>query len=443
MKLLLVIPYDNLYKHATGYTKLLGYEPLTLSVLAALVPQEYHIDIEIVDEGMEKPAYNNHYDIVGISTVTSASHRAYELAAYFKSKGSYIAIGGHHVTLMPEEGKKHADSIFIGRSEKTWPQFFHDFIKGNPQQVYLQEDDSDELRLPIPRRDLVKKGNYLKQPVIIANYGCRNTCIFCSISKFCNGCSPKRPIADVIGEIKSLNTKEFIFLDPNQYSDKEYSKELYAELAKLKIRWGGLTTHNISDDQEMLKLMVKSGCSGVFIGFETLEEQNLSDMDKTSNSIQKYKDTIRILHEYQLPITGSFMVGLDHDTKESLLALPEKIHELEIDMMRYGIVTPIPNTGFFHKLEQEGRILTKDWSLYDSMHCVFQPKQMTPRELEEIFLKIWKQSYEYKNIFRRLNYTSNLKILKLLTGIGFRRYVRQLNRLYKNRDAHAATSLNQ
>lgn len=433
MKLLLLIPYDNLYKYATGYTKLIGYEPLTLSVLAALVPKEYNVDIKLVDEGMERGRYDHeHYDIVGISTVTSASGRAYELAAYFKAKGSYVVMGGHHITLMPDEAKEHADSIFIGRSEKTWPQFFHDFIKGTPQKAYIQENDSDVLRLPIPRRDLAKRGNYLRQPVIIANYGCKNTCIFCSISKFCNGCSPKRPITDVIEEIKSLNTKEFIFLDPNQYSDKDYSKELYAELIKLKIKWAGLTTHNISDDKEMLELMVKSGCSGVFIGFETLEERNLSDMDKTTNTIQKYKDTIQILHDYRLPITGSFMVGLDYDTKESLLALPEKIQEFRIDIMRYGIVTPVPNTGFYHKLEQEGRILTKDWSLYDSMHCVFQPKNMTPRELEDIFLKIWKESYTYKNIFSRLNYTPNLKILKFLTGIGFRIYVHQLNRLYKD-----------
>lgn len=298
MKLLLVIPYDNLYKYATGYTKLLGYEPLTLSVLAALVPKEYNIDIQIVDEGMERGRYDERYDIVGISTVTSACKRAYELAKYFKAKGSHVAMGGHHATLMPEEVKEHADTVFIGRSEKSWPQFFHDFIKKTPQKVYIQENDTDELCLPIPRRDLVKRRNYLRQPVIISNYGCKNKCNFCSISKFWNGCSPKRPIADVIEEIKSLNRKEFIFLDPNQYSDKEYSKELYTEIAKLNIKWGGLTTHNITDDQEMLDLMVKSGCSGVFIGFETLEAGNLSDMDKTSNTIQKYKETIQILHDY-------------------------------------------------------------------------------------------------------------------------------------------------
>jgi radical SAM superfamily enzyme YgiQ (UPF0313 family) len=431
MKLLLIMPYDDLYKHSLGYTKLISYEPLTLAVLAALVPPELNIDITIVDEGMEAHKINpkTHFDIVGISTVTSASKRAYELATLYRQLGSYIVMGGHHVTLLPDEAALHADSIFIGRSEKTWPQFFKDYIHHQPLKVYHQQDASPELHIPIPRRDLLKRRNYLKQPVIIANYGCKNKCNFCSISAFWKGCAPKRPIAEVIQEMKSLKTDQFIFLDPNQYSDQTYARELYQELVKLKIKWVGLATHNIADDDAMLELMVKSGCRGIFIGFESLNQQNLTSVNKEPNTVQKFRHAIDKIHYYGLTITGSFMVGFDHDTKESLAALPDLIEDLKLDIMRYGIVTPVPNTGLFHQMEKEGRILTRNWALYDSMHCVFQPKHMSPRELEEQFVKIWKKSYRYSKILQRLNYTQDLKLLKFLTGVGFRIYVNRLAKL--------------
>jgi len=428
MKLLLVIPYDYLYKYKKGYNKLISYEPLTLSVLAALVPQEYDIDITIVDEGMERTDYmQENYDIVGISVVTSAAKRAYELARYFKEKGSYIVMGGHHVTLLPKEAEQYADTIFIGRSERTWPQFIDDYIKSVPKKVYIQENKAEEcINFPLPRRDLIKRGNYLKQPVIIANQSCTNGCDFCSISNFHNNCAAKRPIVNVIEEIKSLKTRNFIFLDPNQYADKEYAKELYRELSKLNIRWVALATNNITEDDEMLNLMVKAGCRGLFIGFETLNQKNINNIGKRVNKVKDYKKTIEKLHNLNIAVTGSFILGLDSDTKKSLLALPEQIAELKLDFCRFGILCPTPNTPIYHKLEGENRILTKDWSLYDSMHCVYQPKNMEPQELEEIFLQVWKECYTYKKIIKRVFHTPNFKLIKLLGGIGFRRYIKRL-----------------
>lgn len=432
-KILMIIPYDSLYKYRKGYTKLISYEPITMSVLAALIPKEYEFQIDIVDEGMEHGNYNKkRWDIVAISSVTSAAPRAYELAKFFKEKGSYVVMGGHHITLLPDEAAEYADTIFIGRSEKSWPQFFHDYMNGTAKKVY-EEGCSGEgvIKYPIPRRDLIKRKNYLKQPVIIANHSCTNRCNFCCISNFHKGKSYKREIGDVVEEIKSLKTKEFIFLDPNQYSDREYAMELYRELEKLKIKWVALGTNNITEDGEMLESMVKAGCSGLFIGFESMNQTDISDIGKSVNRVTDYKKTVEILHNHKIAVTGSFILGLDSDTKESLLALPDKINDLKLDFARFGILCPAPNTPIYNKLESEGRILTKEWGAYDSMHCVYQPKNMEPHELEEIFLKVWQECYSMKKIWERTHITPDRKLIKFLGGIGFKIYIRRLEQVLR------------
>ena len=429
MKILLILPYDTTYKYKTAFIPAISYQPLTLGTLAALVPDELNAQITLVDEGVQRiePFKKQHYDLVGISAVTSSSIRAYELARYFRENGSYVFIGGHHATLLPDEAARHCDTVFTGSAQSTMPQFFYDYVQGQAQPRY----DSHIViasEIPTARRELMPKRGYLKQPTIVADYGCANNCKYCVINPFW-GANTRRPIADVIDEIKSLGRKEYIFLDPSPLSNIAYAKELYSELAKLDISWVGLSTLDVANDDELLDLLQKSGCIGLLLGFETFSQPDLDMLSKTKNKVIEYSTVVSKLHDKNIAVLGTFMLGLESDTRESLAALPELIAKTKIDIPRYAILTPYPTTALFDELDLQGRILTKDWSKYDSIHCVFKPANMSAGELEEASVRVWKETYSLKKIAARMKHTPQRKLTALITNVGFAIYTSRLRGL--------------
>lgn len=431
MKILFILPYDTTYRYKTAFIPSISYEPLTLSTLAALVPKELNAKITLVDEGVQRFNYTKEqYDIVGITATTSSAPRAYELANYFKSCGSYVLLGGHHVSLMPDEAQKHCDSVFVGSAEVTFPQFFVDYRKGIPQKRY-SSNGVQTCRIPIPRRDLMRKKGYLKQPTIIADYGCPNSCKFCVIHSFW-GNKAKRNVIDVINEIKLLNKREFILLDPSPFADRLYAKELLTELSKLKVKWVGLATLDIAKNEEMLDLLQKSGCIGLLCGFETFNSSDLADLSKRNN-IDEYKKIVQKIHRRKISVLGTFMIGLDSDTKESLKQLPKLIEEVQIDIPRFAILTPYPNTPLFHKYKAENRIVTEDWSKYDSIHSVISPRNLSSEETEQELIDIWNECYKFKRIFKRLNFTPQRKLTAFVTNIAFKIYANRIKKILGKR----------
>lgn len=421
MNILFILPYDTTYRYKTAFMPAISYEPLTLSTLAALVPEELNATITLVDEGVRKFDYSKQkYDIVGITSTTSGAPRAYELAAFFKKQGSYVLLGGHHVTLMPDEASAYADTIFTGSAECTFPLFFEDYKKGAPLKRYISTG-VDTAKMPLPRRDLMPKKGYMSHPTIIADYGCPNHCKYCVIHSFW-GNNGKRAVKDVIDEIKFLKKKSFLFLDPSPFSNKTYAKELLQALAELKIKWVGLAALDIVKDDELLDLLQQSGCIGLLTGFETFDSNNLADMNKHKNKISEYKDVIQKMHQRKISVLGTFMVGFDGDTLESLKKLPDLIDEIQVDVPRFAILTPYPNTPVFKELDSQGRILTRDWSRYDSIQCVYQPLHMSKDELEQAFINVWKECYTFKRIFRRFKAARQRKLTTLITNLGFRIY---------------------
>lgn len=406
----------------------LSYQSLTLSTLAALTPEKLNAQITLVDEGVMKFDYTkNHYDIVGISICTSSSARGYELADFFKARGSYVMIGGHHATLLPEEAAQHADSVFLGSAELTLPAFFEDYMNGVPKPLYHTGGVHAD-KIPVPRRDLMPKKGYLKPPTIVADYGCGNSCRYCVIHSFW-GNSARRPVASVVDEIKLLGAKEYLFLDPSPLSNRAYAKELFEALIPLNIKWAGLATLDIADDEELLASMEKSGCIGTLLGFETFNADDLSSMNKYKNKVDEYCEITEKLRTYGIAILGTFMLGFDGETKESIRELPDLIAKTKIDVPRYAILTPYPATPLFNHLENQNRILHKDWSKYDSIHCVFRPKNMTAYELEQEHLKVWKDTYKTGKILDRLRFTPQRKGTALITNFGFKIYARRLQEL--------------
>ncbi|MGV8906880.1 MAG: B12-binding domain-containing radical SAM protein [Acetobacterium sp.] len=433
MRILFILPYDNTYKYKGSFTKAISYAPLTLSVLAALVPKEIKAEIKIIDEGVQKGDYSSDYDIVFITCVTSSAKRAYELSHYFREKKSYVVLGGVHPTLMPEEAGAHANSIFMGLAEETFPEFIKDYLNGAPKKSYQQVAQCQHLAMPVPRRDLISTA-YINIPTVVANRGCQNSCAYCCIHQLWGHQGLTRPIDEVIREIKGLNSRRIILLDPSPSSNEAYAEEFFKALIPLKIKWSGLSTIDVVHHPKLFDLMVKSGCEGILAGFESINKENLVAVGKSTNKVDDYKYAIRQFHHADIPVLGCFVAGFDSDTRESLMETVDFIDEIGVDLPRFSILTPFPGTKMFEEYDKTGRILSKDWNRYDTMHVVFQPKNMDPQELQRTFYDMWKKSYTLKRIIKRINNTRYEKIIKLGANMGFKYYAHKLSKDGINND---------
>jgi radical SAM superfamily enzyme YgiQ (UPF0313 family) len=421
MKILLILPRDYTYHYHGLANKLIGpYAPLTLVTLAALVPKELEAQIDILDEGIQKPNYKNEfYDVVGITCVTSSAYRAYELSEYWRSRGAFVVLGGPHPTLMREEALQHADAVVVGLAEETWPQLLRDFKNGVVQRCY-EARYHGELSCPAPRRDLFPRLGYLPIPTVIANRGCQNHCFYCVVNQGEYARPAVRPIPEVIDEIRGLRTHQVMFLDPNLVSDREYAKNLLEALIPLELKWMAPTPADIVYDRELFELMIRSGCNGVMIGFESFSQASLDRSGKKFNQVHRYKEIVRTLHTHGMAVLGCFMLGFDDDTPEILSRTAEIVYDIEIDLPRYALVTPFPGSHLFARLKSEGRLLTEDWSRYDSQHVVFRPQHMSPTQLQQIFSDILWQSLSYRHIFHRARVAPHSTFLSMITNLGLR-----------------------
>jgi len=427
VRILFILPFDKTYRYKGSFNWAISYAPLTLTTLASLVPKELNADIKICDEGVSKPVTDGFFDIVCITCTASSANRAYELCSFWRGKGSYVILGGSHPTLMTSEAKQFADTVFVGFAEQTFPQFINDFIKGKPQKIYKHICEGEYLSMPVPRRDLLAK-RYMPVPTIVANRGCANSCAFCAIHKMWGSAGLTRPIGEVVDEIKTLKSKHYIFLDPSMSSNPQYAKELFNALIPLKINWMGLSTIDTVNDDELFNLMVKSGCEGILAGFETINEQSLIGVGKKTNKVSGYKSAVAKYHEAGISVLGTFVAGFDNDTKQSLYDTVDLIDEIGVDLPRFSILTPFPGTDMFADYEKQGRIRTLNWDMYDTMHVVFEPKNMTADELQESFTGMWKRTYEYKRIFKRINNVKRNRLANLLPALGFRFYAERMCR---------------
>lgn len=433
MKILLILASGPMYKYKTGiFKKPLRYAPLTLTTLASLIPSELEAKVEIVDEGIEVLNGNTGADLVGICAITGTSDRAYTIADYFRKRGIPVVLGGVHPTLMPEEASEHADAVVVGFGEKTWPQLLRDFKKGEMQKIYKSPKDVSLRDLTFPRRDLLKKRSYITINTIQATRGCPHECDFC-ITPVVVGGYYHRPVEDVIEEIKYMDCKKLIFLDPSPVEDAEYSKELYRKMIPLKLKWVGLATIKIAENEELLSLAVQSGCKGLLIGFESVLQDTLNQINKKFNSVDRYKQIVRKLHQYGIPINGTFVFGSDNDDKTVFRRTVEFADEVKIDVPRYTVYTPFPGTPAYKRLEKENRIIERKWSLYDGQHVVFQPAKMSADELQEGLYWAWDQTYNLKSIVNRL-FGSRCQLgISILANIGYRYYAKKLPEYTKER----------
>jgi len=401
LKILLLLPWETDYMaYRDKFSTKLTYAPLTLVALAAMVPPELNAHIDICDEMVQSFSFDTPYDIVAISFVTSSAARAYKIAEKFRSKGSFVVFGGYHTTFVPDEAAQHADTVIVGPAERAFPQFLRDYANKDPQPRYEMLNIKPE-DCVVPRRDILPKSGYLNVPCVVADRGCPNSCEFCAISATNPPCA--RSVGKVIDEIAALKTKRLIFFDPNFFCDKPYAMDLMEGLKRLKVKWGCNSTVQTAFDPELVEAARSSGCGGVLFGLESLSHDALLDVGKTFNDPKQFKQAIDIMQSNGISVNGCFVLGFDHDTKESLLSLPEQVDYLGVNLVRYAILTPVPNTLLYNRLLDEERIITTDWTKYTQNQAVFKPKNMEPEELEAIYKKVWRESYKMGKILKRTN----------------------------------------
>lgn len=431
MKIILISPKGPLYKHRGGsFKKSLRYAPLTLTTLASLVPAELDADVSIIDEGICEVPDQLDADIIGMTVITGSAKRSYALAAQFREQGITVVLGGPHVTLLPDEASKYADAIVTGYAEQTWPQLLRDFKLGELKLRYDQNIDLDLSNMPFPHRHLLPKSSYITQNVFEATRSCKHACDFC-VAPTAWGRGPyQKPISDVIADIKHCNAKKLIFIDLNLISDRDYATSFFEALIPLKVRWFGLSTMLITKDDELLDMACRSGCSGLLIGFESISGSNLKDSKKGFNKPGQYKEAVRKLHDRNISVMGCFVFGLDGDTPEVFKETADFIIDANIDLPRFAVATPFPTTPLYNRLEQEKRIITYDWELYDGQHVVFQPKGMSIQELQEGHEWAWRYTYSYRSIAKRLTGSRVQPFLGLMSNLGYRYYARNLHKYY-------------
>ena len=433
MKIALISPKGPLYRARGGiFKKSLRYQPLTLTTLAALIPPELDVEMQLFDEGVAPIPEQLDVDLVGMTVITGTAPRSYELAAAFRAQGITVVLGGPHVTLVPDEAAQHADAICVGYAEDSWPELLRDFAAGQLQPRYLQQPNFslDRPDMPFAKRELFDKRNFLTQAVFEATRSCGHDCEFCVAPSAWGRKQFQKPVGWVVDDIRQQGDKKIIFIDLNLISDKTYAKELFTALVPLRIQWFGLSTVLLAHDRELMELAAASGCKGLLLGLETINHGSLKDAGKVFNRSVDYKQVIADLHRLGISIQGCFVFGLDHDTPEVFDHTVDFALDAGIDLPRFAVVTPFPGTPLHHRLDAEGRILTKDWELYDGQHVVFEPAGMTVQELAKGHEKAWRDVYRYSAIAKRLWRAKNFQPLAMTANLGYRFYANHLDRFY-------------
>ena len=379
MRIALVSPKGPLYRSRGGiFRKSLRYAPLTLTTLAAYVPEELGASVELLDEGIadvEPEAIRA--DLAGITAITGNAPRAYELADRLRARGVTVVLGGPHPTLLPDEAQAHADAVVTGYAEQTWPALLRDFAARRLRPRYEQGPDHSLAGLPFARRDLLPGDRYFTRAVFEATRSCAHDCEFCVAPTAWGRKQYQKPVEDVVADVRQWGAGKLLFVDLNLVSDPRYAARLFEALVPLGIRWYGLATTLIALDRPLLELAARSGCRGLLMGLESVCEASLGQTRKGFNDPGEYREMVADLHRHHIALMGCFAFGLDGDTPDIFEKTARFAVDAAIDLPRFAIVTPFPSTPLHRRLEAEGRILSRDWSLYDAQHVVFRPKQMT------------------------------------------------------------------
>lgn len=413
MKLTLIYPNIGRREHSL-YVDEARMEPLPLAVIAGLTPP--NIEVVLYDDRLEPIPYDEPTDLVVITAQVFTARRAYEISAEFRRRGVPVMIGGMHATLIPGEVAEHADSVYVGDAEFLWPQVIEDVRRGKLRPLYQAQAGRPQPGV-LPRRDIFRGKNYLPITLLQFSRGCRFECDFCAVSVFFHKTHFCRPMREVIQEIEAQERRLLFFVDDNILANFEAAKALCRELIPLKVHWVSQASIDMTQDRQLMALLVKSGCLGHVVGFESINAQNLRSMKKASNLIggfQAYKPQLEILRDYGLQTWAAFTLGHDGDTPASIEATLEFALTNKFAFAAFNVLMPYPNTPLYQRLKAEGRLLYDGkWWLhpeYRFNYAAFQPKLMSPEELTEATYRARSSFNSVGSIIRRaLDLKTNMR----------------------------------
>jgi radical SAM superfamily enzyme YgiQ (UPF0313 family) len=375
------------------------FPPLGLATLAGYLRPED--EVELQDEHVERLELDDGPDLVVIQVYITSARRAYQLADHYRKKGAKVALGGLHVTSLPEEAGKHADSIFLGPGEDTWPLFLADLREGRPKPVY-RSSVRTLAGLPPIRRDLIKRHLYLVPNSIVVSRGCPHACDFCYKEAFFEGGKGfyTQRVDAALREIERLPGRHLYFLDDHLFGDVRFACALFDGM-----RGMGRVFQAAGTVQSVLKpgLVEKAAASGLrslFVGFETLNPRGLRAQGKFQNLHRDYGEAVRKLHGLGVMVNGSFVFGMDEDDASVFDRTVAWAIKEGIETATFHILTPYPGTALFRRLEAEGRILHRDWDLYDTRHVVFETRGMAAEDLEAGYGRAYREFYRWGSILR-------------------------------------------
>ena len=403
LKFVLINPTSPLRRAKDGEPSRVGrifrFSMLPSLYVAASMPS--YVETKIIDEDVEQIDFDTDADLIGISFMSYNAPRAYEIADKFRyEKGKPVIVGGYHPTFLPEEAIQHADAVCIGEAEPNVPRMIEDLVSGQLKPFYHTEPIS-LVGLPVPHRGLIQKRDYAPIEAVQATRGCHYRCRFCSVAAFHNYQFRTRPVAEVIDELKTLG-KYILFMDDNLIGDRDYAKNLFSEMIPLGKRWFSQCGIGIAFDEELLRVASRSGCRGLFIGFESLSQQGLRSWKKQSNLGKDYLVAVQRLHAAGIAVFAGFVLGGDNDTPDVFEHTLKFLLEANVEAVQATRLTPFPGTPLFEELDAQGRIFDKDWSHYDFNHVVFEPSHMERETLDLGVAWTMGQFYKRKQIATRV-----------------------------------------
>ena len=405
MKLTLVHPCIGRRAHDRRYIKSWQMEPLAPAVLAHLTPPD--IEVRFHDDRLEAIPFDEPTDLVALSIETYTARRSYQIASEYRRRGVPVVLGGFHATLCPDEASRYAEAVVVGEAEEQWPRLLDDFRAGRMQRLY-RSDVRPALTEAVPDRRIFRGKRYLPIALVEAGRGCHFRCDFCAIQTAYDATQVRRPVASIVDELRRLRAtgKEFFFfVDDNITSNLEEAKELYRALIPLRIRWVSQGSINAAHDEEFLELIVRSGCEGLLVGFESLHEANLRAMNKAWNGAHGgMEQALANLRRHCIRLYATFVFGYDEDTPRTFLDTVAFAKRHAFYIAAFNHLTPFPGTPVYAHLAEQGRLRYDEWWMdpgYAYNEIPFRPARMEAHELARHCLEARASFFSLPSILRR------------------------------------------